>query len=179
MAGHVQTVAKEYNSPSYQEAADNFRIPYWDFSSIPTMPSFVNTELVTINTPTGQKDVANPLLTYVFQEFPLNPVWFPNDSDSSTDNQLSQRPKVLRFPNQDGISQPDSINSNLNGVQFMKNTVGYHLFMCLPGSSRYDSTEFLRKLSISTRWLQRKDRVPLVLRLRLFIILHITISVGV
>lgn len=87
------------------------------------MPSFVNTETVTINTPSGEQNVPNPLLTYYFQQFPLNPQWFPNDTTSESDNELSQLPKVLRFPNKDGISQPDLINSNLRNVNFMLNTV--------------------------------------------------------
>ena len=38
MAGHAQAVAKLYptsNRAAYQNAADNLRIPFWDWAAIP------------------------------------------------------------------------------------------------------------------------------------------------
>jgi tyrosinase len=57
----VQTIAQTYDSTTYQAAANNFRIPYWDWASIPAMPDVVSQQYVQITTPSGVKTVANPL----------------------------------------------------------------------------------------------------------------------
>ncbi len=65
LSNHVQTIAQTYNSTPlaaiYQAAANNFRIPYWDWASIPTMPGVVSQQYVQITTPLGVQIVANPL----------------------------------------------------------------------------------------------------------------------
>lgn len=61
IAGHAQQIAQGYNSSSYQAAANNLRIPYWDWASVPAMPDVVSEQYVQITTPSGVKTVANPL----------------------------------------------------------------------------------------------------------------------
>ncbi|KAH8770537.1 hypothetical protein BGZ57DRAFT_437429 [Hyaloscypha finlandica] len=77
LASHVQAIAQAYNSTTYQAAANNFRIPYWDWASTPAMPDVVSQQYVQITTPSGVKTVANPLYQYKFHTFPLNPAYFP------------------------------------------------------------------------------------------------------
>lgn len=74
------------------------------------MPDIVTTDTVTINTPSGSQDVANPLLTYSFQEFPLNSTWFPSDMDGP----LSTYNHTIRSENAD---------SALGVSHLMENTV--------------------------------------------------------
>jgi tyrosinase len=61
----VQDIAKTYISTPlaaiYQDAADKFRIPYWDWASIPTMPDVVNQQSIQITTASGVQTVENPL----------------------------------------------------------------------------------------------------------------------
>ncbi|RDL38192.1 uncharacterized protein BP5553_05625 [Venustampulla echinocandica] len=118
LAGHVQTVAKEYNSQIYQDAADNFRIPFWDWAAIPSIPDVVAAPTVNINTPSGPKDVTNPLYQYSFQQFPLNDTWFPSDQDEK----LSTYPATVRCPNPEGISDPAQASRGLAANQLMKYT---------------------------------------------------------
>lgn len=120
MAGHVQNISKTYNSTRYQRAADNFRVPYWDWSSEPTMPPVLNQEMVLITTPQGHANVSNPLLLYRFQQFPLNETWFP--AEYPGDGILNTYPTTLRTPD-NGTSSPDSVNNNLGGSNLKANTV--------------------------------------------------------
>jgi len=62
------------------------------------MPAVVTADTVHINTPSGPKEVPNPLLTYTFQEFPLNSTWFPSDEDGP----LSTLPNTIRSENANG-----------------------------------------------------------------------------
>ena len=65
---------------------------------------------VTTDTPSGLQDVPNPLLTYRFQEFPLNSTWFPSDQDGP----LSTYDHTIRSEN---------ANTALGISHLMENTV--------------------------------------------------------
>ncbi|PQE14942.1 hypothetical protein CJF32_00002481 [Rutstroemia sp. NJR-2017a WRK4] len=122
LAQHVQTIAATYNSDVYTQAANNFRIPYWDWAAIPALPPVVSDNTVQIETPTGTQTVANPLLLYKFQQFPLNPTWFPNGFNvGKADRDLSQDPVTLRCPDKavQGTSQPSTVNQNLGAGGLM------------------------------------------------------------
>ncbi|KAN0095292.1 Di-copper centre-containing protein [Hyaloscypha variabilis] len=119
LAGHVQSIAKAYKSGQYQEAADIFRVPYWDWATDPRMPDVVNQDTVLITTPAGQANVSNPLLLYQFQQFPLNATWFP--ADYSGDGIINTYPTTLRTP-YNGTSTPESANDNLGGSNLKQNT---------------------------------------------------------
>ncbi|KAI9641438.1 hypothetical protein NHQ30_010245 [Ciborinia camelliae] len=115
LAGHVQTIAAAYNDTTYTTATSNFRIPYWDWAAVPELPPVVSDTTVQINTPNGTQSVANPLLLYKFQQFPLNATWFPTKGTSMADEDLAEDPTTLRFPNTAilGISQPNMVNEDL------------------------------------------------------------------
>ncbi|QSZ30034.1 hypothetical protein DSL72_004552 [Monilinia vaccinii-corymbosi] len=121
LAAHVQEIADQYNDDAYSTAADNFRIPYWDWASIPTLPSIVTDATVEIETPYGTQNVDNPLLLYRFQQFPLNATWFPTRGASRADEDLAQDPTTLRYPDREvrGTSQPDVADEHLDSEGLM------------------------------------------------------------
>ncbi|RMZ86852.1 hypothetical protein DV736_g5924, partial [Chaetothyriales sp. CBS 134916] len=66
----AQTVAQLYpnnSRPTYEEAAKNLRIPYWDSIANPRLPNVTTVPLLQINGPRGLQTVDNPLLNYTFQ----------------------------------------------------------------------------------------------------------------
>jgi tyrosinase len=121
MSEHVHTIAQKYNSQDYTTAADNFRIPFWDWAIIPTAPDITGTATVHINTPSGPKDVDNPLYSYKFQNFPLNSTWFPSDQD----NKLSTYNETKRCPDDNGVSNMGAVNSALGASNLRAGAVIY------------------------------------------------------
>lgn len=109
LAGHVQTIAKSYNNQVYQNAADQFRIPYWDWAAPPYgMPDFFSTDNITITTPTGPQGLSNPLATYRFKRRPYPSTTFPSDSTL-----MNTYDRTVRRPDENGNSDPDAVNSLL------------------------------------------------------------------
>lgn len=110
----VQTVAKTFNSAEYTQAAQTFRIPYWDWAAdVPAgkhvLPDTISgSPFIQLQVPTGNKVINNPLFRYHFK--PLNPNDLP-DTPVSTEFQglvkagadkrkvqhVALHPKVPRF----------------------------------------------------------------------------------
>ncbi|KAE9377099.1 Di-copper centre-containing protein [Stipitochalara longipes BDJ] len=90
LASHVQAIAQSYNSTIYEAAANNFRLPYWDWASIPAMPDVVSEQYIQITTASGVKTVSNPLYQYKFPSS-LNPSYFP-----ASDGPITQDPYTIR-----------------------------------------------------------------------------------
>ncbi|CZT01674.1 related to monophenol monooxygenase precursor (tyrosinase precursor) [Rhynchosporium agropyri] len=114
----AQDLVKTYppaQQASYQNAANNFRIPYWDWASTPTMPAVLNQPTVTITTGAGLKNVRNPLYRYNFHTFPLNATYFPTDSRKEGDAWLAKYPYTVRgAPNQlNSPSDPRAVDNAL------------------------------------------------------------------
>ncbi len=84
------------------------------------MPDIVNVPQVLIYTPSGLKNVSNPLLRYKFQQFPLNETLFP--PGQSLEGRLTTYNTTVRFP-VNGVSDYESINANLGGSSLRPNTV--------------------------------------------------------
>ncbi|OWP06274.1 hypothetical protein B2J93_2512 [Marssonina coronariae] len=126
----VQDIAQTYPAATlsvYQTAADNFRIPYWDWASVPTMPAVVNQPTVQITTPAGVKNVTNPTFRYVFHEFPLNPSYFPSDQTAAGDAWLSKYPYTIRgAQNYGDLSGPGKANAVLQNSN-LKSATWYAL----------------------------------------------------
>jgi len=57
----MQVIAQSYNSSIYQTAANNFRLPYWDWASVADMPDVVSQQYIQITTASGVETVSNPL----------------------------------------------------------------------------------------------------------------------
>jgi tyrosinase len=83
-------------------AANNFRIPYWDWASVPQMPDVVNAENLLVTTPSGARNISNPLIQYHFQEFPFDKKYFPSSKDVARDWYLASYSRTVRSPGADG-----------------------------------------------------------------------------
>jgi hypothetical protein len=66
------------------------------------MPDVVNADKVTITTPSGIRNVSNPLLQYQFQKFPLDKEYFPSSQNIARDWYLASYPRTVRSPDADG-----------------------------------------------------------------------------
>ena len=70
----AKTIANTYPTSTratMQAAASNLRLPFWDWAAAPpnggnTMPGSVTASTVSVNSPTGQKTINNPLFKHVF-----------------------------------------------------------------------------------------------------------------
>ncbi|TVY16673.1 Polyphenol oxidase 1 [Lachnellula arida] len=101
IAGFVQDAAKSYNSSTYQTAADNFRIPFWDWAAVPQrFPDVMTWPNVSINTPSGPQNVTNPLYRYTFLNHPEPAKWFPTDQETY----LGSQPWSIRQPDNNNVS---------------------------------------------------------------------------
>lgn len=66
------------------------------------MPDIVNAEKVLITTPSGVRNVSNPLLQYQFQQFPFNRKYFPSSPDVARDWYLASYNRTVRSPDVHG-----------------------------------------------------------------------------
>lgn len=72
LCDQARSIAEQFqgdDAERYQAAAEEVRIPYWDWSSTGTQsrfPAAVKQESISVNTPTGQAEIANPLFSYKF-----------------------------------------------------------------------------------------------------------------
>ncbi|PQE12584.1 hypothetical protein CJF30_00002479 [Rutstroemia sp. NJR-2017a BBW] len=118
LASHAQDIAKTYPFtmyPTYQAAADQLRIPYWDWADDAEMPSVVSAQTVKITTPSGVKTIKNPLYQYNFQRFPLDPNYFP--TGDPYDGELATYNYTVRFPDYVGDGDDiDAANSYLTSA---------------------------------------------------------------
>lgn len=120
-------MAKQYvNRPEYSTAANNLRMPYWDWSAVPKLPDVVSQPQVQIDTLNGTKSVDNPLYQYRFPTS-LDPTLFPSDS---SDGWLSQYPQTVRgadSKNPTEASDPIAVNGLLQNSKLTSDTVGRYL----------------------------------------------------
>ncbi|EEH19206.1 hypothetical protein PABG_01525 [Paracoccidioides brasiliensis Pb03] len=107
---HAQRIANLYPQNvrgKYQQAAQNLRIPYWDWANDPQMPRSVTIPELNINSPSGMRTIPNPLYNYAVR--PSAEEYFPIDM-------LSKYPVTVRTPNDDGESQIESIQRTLISI---------------------------------------------------------------
>jgi tyrosinase len=127
LASHCQDIAGTYppnQLPIYQAAANNFRIPFWDWASNNQIPPVVNALNVTITTSSGVRNVSNPLFQYTFQTFPENQAWFPSNSNDGDGVLASYSQTVRGVSVPGGPGNPALPNSWMNNYPFMSQTVG-------------------------------------------------------
>ena len=107
-------------------------MPYWDWAVAPQrFPDVMTWPTVRIYTPTGVKNVTNPLFQYTFLSHPEPESWFPIGGDS--DAYYGEQPTTLRQPDANNHSQ----NAVINDAWF--NPYGYQLatmVVCIPLISR-------------------------------------------
>ncbi|KAK6613990.1 tyrosinase 2 [Botrytis cinerea] len=104
LASYAQKIAKTYIStlyPAYQAAADNLRIPFWDWGVSPSMPSIINVPTVSIVLPSGTTTYVN------------NPL-FPTISSWDSDGYMAQYNWTVRNPDYSGDGQSDFNAANMN-----------------------------------------------------------------
>jgi tyrosinase len=118
LASHCQDIVETYppdQLPIYQAAANNFRIPYWDWASNTSLPPVVNADTVTITTSSGVQSVPNPLLNYTWQTFPESQEWFPTDpGEFESDAYLAEYRQTVR-----GVSTPGELGNPALSDQMM------------------------------------------------------------
>ncbi|KAF2152857.1 Di-copper centre-containing protein [Myriangium duriaei CBS 260.36] len=115
----TQTIAQQYPAAvrnNYIAAANTLRVPYWDWSMTAEIPAIVNTPTVQVNTPTGQKTIANPLYTYKFGPSTLSQL--PQGSLSTT----------VRRPDNRGNSQPALVNKQFDNIASSLHSQVYNLW---------------------------------------------------
>lgn len=115
-----QIIAQQYpdgQRDTYLAAAETLRVPYWDWSMQADMPAVVNIPTVSINTPSGQQTVSNPLYSYIF----------PASTLSDFGNQLDFNVTVRR-PALNGTSQPALVNQQLTSMASSLHTQAYNLW---------------------------------------------------
>ncbi|KAL2041570.1 hypothetical protein N7G274_005952 [Stereocaulon virgatum] len=106
---NAQRIAATYpvvQRSTYEAAAITFRIPYWDWAINSTMPDPINDPMITVNSPHGLVNMANPLYNYTFHPQPSATDFPPNDS-------LAKYHSTVRSPDAAGQSQSSVSNQIL------------------------------------------------------------------
>jgi tyrosinase len=75
LVGNAIAVAQQYDGADYDrymEAAQNLRIPFWDWAALPAdgenpFPQMFTDEQVFVNSPNGPMNISNPLIGYKFK----------------------------------------------------------------------------------------------------------------
>ena len=83
------------------------RIPYWDWAFNTTMPDPVNSPTISVTSPYGVINIANPLYSYTFHPQPSAADFPPSDGTIATYH------NTVRYPSSSGQSQPDLANLQL------------------------------------------------------------------
>lgn len=150
----VDEFPEGYLRDQYAAAAISWRAPYWDWAASPAngtsvYPTIVTQENVSVTTPNGVVEIANPLFSYQFHnvsasDFYFNPVsiaFVPRSSLASlTSQQFASWNQTKRFPTSwyDNATSQDSLVASImdnNRVSFQDRL--YNLF------TNYDNfTEF-------------------------------------
>ncbi|KAI5922786.1 Di-copper centre-containing protein [Camillea tinctor] len=118
----VRQLAEEYTGDdafTYQDAAQKFRVPFWDWASDSNLPNACVEEAITVNGPEGQITLHNPLYNYRWQTYPLDPTKFPGSENWG--------PTTTR----DGPNgfDPEFVNSKLQKASGQIKQAVYHTFV--------------------------------------------------
>lgn len=127
---YAQDIAKSYpdaQRQSYVDAAKTLRIPFWDWAVNPNLPESTTYQKISINTPTGQQTLDNPLYSYKFHPLPLGTDIPSNDPVSivlthlslaianSIGKQLAKYKETVRSPDPStGQSRMNNVNSGMS-----------------------------------------------------------------
>ncbi|KAK4219908.1 Di-copper centre-containing protein [Rhypophila decipiens] len=123
LVSHAVNISNQYppnHAPAYKAAAQTLRLPFWDWATDPTVPSFTGDANITVNGPTGPTTIRNPLYSYRFQ----NPV------PSSWGGQLSTYQETSRCMGTDGsVNNMTKSNLSMMTVGFKLKTSVYDAFI--------------------------------------------------
>ncbi|KAK6351377.1 hypothetical protein TWF718_004538 [Orbilia javanica] len=109
----MRNLANQYPAGSvrtrYQQAANRFRLPYWDWASNAQVPALIGSQTtVRVQKPQGFVTINNPLISYVFHPFSAS--FFPFAPFNSWR-------RTLRQPDRNGNSRPAVVNQQLAANQ--------------------------------------------------------------
>ncbi|KAL8693817.1 MAG: hypothetical protein Q9218_001417 [Villophora microphyllina] len=126
---NAQQIASSYpraKRDQYRAAARTLRIPYWDWSTSPTMPLEVNQPTIFINAPNGTSSIQNPLYTYTFHPQPSSSD-FPPIGPLTHGTPINAFHSTVRYPDANGQSQPDLVNKQLQANAASLHVATYRL----------------------------------------------------
>ncbi|KAM3420600.1 hypothetical protein BST61_g3862 [Cercospora zeina] len=126
----ARSVANEYPAATrqrYVNAANNLRFPFFDWAARPpnngqTLPDIITASSVTLQAPTGQRNIRNPLYGYVF----LN-----GEQRGLVYSTLNSWPKTLRYPTsnaQNAANNSPAARDAFNGARQSLQDQLYQLF---------------------------------------------------
>lgn len=123
LIAEAQGIAKGYKnySTTYQEAANDLRIPYWDWAESPKLPDIATKPKVEIDTWNGVEFIENPLFQYKFYGG-LDPNLFPPDAPDGWFSNFSTTVRGVNTKNRDEFSHLDRVNDSLQRSNIMANT---------------------------------------------------------
>nr|POE62942.1 tyrosinase [Quercus suber] len=121
-------VANSYPSssrPRMLAAQSTLRFPYWDWSAVPssgssTLPSSISSASVTIEGPSGQETIPNPLYTYHF-----------SDSSDLYYGPFTTWPETLRWPNTNDPSAVSQEQSTVNAFDNIRSNLQDQIYQLL------------------------------------------------
>ncbi|CAG8757341.1 27225_t:CDS:2, partial [Dentiscutata erythropus] len=129
LINEAKKIAAQYpdtEKEKYVEAANQLRHPYWDWAdlkAIKGVPQFFTDLQLELNTPTGKKNVTNPLKRYylpVNVSYPLAPGTNPTDKPNYTLPSMNFNPftpagyPTVRHPNAKYEDRDDIMNINMS-----------------------------------------------------------------
>ncbi|POS84167.1 hypothetical protein EPUL_005395 [Erysiphe pulchra] len=119
----AQGIAKGYKNDStvYLEAANDLRIPYWDWAASPKLPDIATKPKVEIDTWNGKEIIENPLFQYKFHG-QLDPKLFPPDAPDGWFSNFSSTIRGVNTKNRNEVSHHDTVNESLQRANIMSNT---------------------------------------------------------
>ncbi|CCU76066.1 unnamed protein product [Blumeria hordei] len=136
--GMIQNIANAYpEGPTrdrYVKAASNFRIPYWDWASVPSSgdrsqpQDFATFPNVKIDGPAGTQMIANPLYSYKFH--PLDKTEFQGDP-------FDKYPATIRYPNGETASATSQNNIFEQRFDSSKDNIRSRLYALLTNYHDY------------------------------------------
>lgn len=100
------------------------------------MPDLVNSATITVNSPNGILNIANPLYNYTFYPQPSATDFPPSDG------QIAKYHSTVRYPDSNGQSQPDLVNQQLEANAQAIHDATYQLIADQSNYAPFSNTAF-------------------------------------
>lgn len=129
----AQSIADSFPESSratYQTAAANLRMPYWDWAakacSGSVLPTSISGQQITITGPNGQQTLDNPLYSYTFED-PSNLVYGP----------FTSWDKTLRYPSSNDPSTTSQQQSAINALDNIQPSLQDQVYQLMSTCDNY------------------------------------------
>ncbi|KAJ2892941.1 uncharacterized protein MKZ38_009199 [Zalerion maritima] len=149
-AGRISGYYGGERGPRMEEAARNFRIPFWDWAMTPegpddhVLPPSIAQATIEVDGPNGIQEIANPLFSYHFH--PLIPQDFTNDPFNRCNMTKRTQNETLEgeSDNEQVRDQMDALLPNIQQrlYQLFSNYPNYTMFSNAAYSSRTGNGDF-------------------------------------